>query len=264
MQGCAQVKPEIDGLRQRVAVLGEVLQGHQRLLEGGHRLAVGRARQRLGPRLPAVGHSLVPHLTPEGMVRQPVDLLGEPLRRQPFEGLDNAGVQRTPPLLEDSPIGYFVRQGVLEGVFQVREQVGLVEELGRLQMRQTHAQRLVRHLGNGLEQRQGHLCANHRRCLQQAFLLRRQAVDTRRQHRLHRGRHLDSRQGSGQTIGAALPDQHLGLDQRPHAFFQEKWIPPVRSTRSGVRGARLASLPSTAWSNASALAGGSGSSRSWV
>src|SRR5262249_56515167 len=89
----------------------------------------------LGPRWPAVGYGLVPDLTPEGVVRQPVNLLGEPLRRQPFEGVDNGGVQRAPPLLEDTPIGYFMRQGVLEGIFQVREQVCLVKELGRLQMR---------------------------------------------------------------------------------------------------------------------------------
>ena len=225
-QGITQVKPEIDGLRQRVLVLGEVLQGHQRLLEGGHCLAIGRAHHRLGPRLPAVGHGLVPHLAPVSMVRQSIDLLDEPLRRQPFEGCHNAGMERAPPLLEDTPIGHFVRQGVLEGVFQVREQARFVEELGRLQMRQAHAKRLVRHLGNGLEQRQGHLRADHRRRLQQALLLRRQPVDARREHRLHRGWHLHGGQGSGQTIGAALPHQHPGFDQRPHAFFQEKRIAP--------------------------------------
>ena len=108
-QGLLQVKPEIDGLCQRVAVLGEVMQGHQRLLEGGHRLAVGRARQRPGPGLPAVGHGLVPHLAPEGMVRQPVDLLGEPLWRQPVEGFDNAGIEHAPSILEQTPIGNLVR-----------------------------------------------------------------------------------------------------------------------------------------------------------
>ena len=65
-------------------------------------------------------------------------------------------------------------------------------------------QRLVRALGQRLKQRQGHLRANHCRRLQQAFLLRRQAVNTRRQHRLHRGRHLNTHQRLGQPIRAAL------------------------------------------------------------
>ena len=75
-QRTAQVEADIDGLLVPGAALRELLQGHQRLLEGGHRLAVGRARHRPGPRLPAVGHGLVPHLAPQGVVRQAIDLLG--------------------------------------------------------------------------------------------------------------------------------------------------------------------------------------------
>jgi hypothetical protein len=66
------------------------------------------------------------------VVRQEINLLGHPLWGEPFQGLDNAGVQRPPPLLEQTPIGHFVRQGVLEGVGQVREQAGLIEKLGGL------------------------------------------------------------------------------------------------------------------------------------
>ena len=44
----------------------------------------------------AEGDGLVPHLAPQGMVRQAFDLLGHPLGRQRLEGLDQARVQPPP------------------------------------------------------------------------------------------------------------------------------------------------------------------------
>ena len=49
----------------------------------------------------------------------------------------NLGMQDPPPLLEQTAVGHLVRQGVLEGVVLVGEEPCLVEELGRLQVRQT-------------------------------------------------------------------------------------------------------------------------------
>ena len=128
-------------------------------------------------------------------MRQAFHLLGQPLRGERLQGLDNTGVQHPPPLLEETAIGHLVRQGVLEGVLALGEEPRLVEELGRLEVRQTAMQVVFGQLGNGLQQRQGHLCADDRGGLEQALLLRRQPVDARRQDRLHRGRHLDRRQG---------------------------------------------------------------------
>ena len=71
----AQVEPQIDGLLVRVTTLGEMLQGQQRLFTARHRLAVGRVLGRLGTCEPAVHHGFVPHLAPQGMVRQAFDLL---------------------------------------------------------------------------------------------------------------------------------------------------------------------------------------------
>ena len=67
-------------------------EGCQGLLEVSHGLAVGRARQSLLPRLPAVRQGLVPHLAPQGMMRQPVDLLGYPVSDERLEGLNDPGV----------------------------------------------------------------------------------------------------------------------------------------------------------------------------
>ena len=67
------------------------------------------------------------------------------------------------------------------------EEPRLVEEFGGLQMSQARWSASSGSLGNGLQQRQGHLGANHGGGLEEGFLLRRQPVDARRQHRLHRG-----------------------------------------------------------------------------
>ena len=71
---------------------------------------------------------------------------------------------------------------------------------------------------------EGHLRADDRRGLQQPLLLRRQPVDARRQHRLHRGRHLDRRERLRQAIGAPLADQHLRLHQGADALLQEEGV----------------------------------------
>ena len=93
-------------------------EGAERLLEVPHRLAVGRPRQGLLPRLPAVRQGLVPHLPPQGMVGQAFDLLGQPVPGERLEGLDDAGMERPPPLLQETAVGHLVGEGVLEGVFR--------------------------------------------------------------------------------------------------------------------------------------------------
>ena len=198
------------------------------------------------------------------MVRQPFHLVGEPVGIVLFDGRHNAAMEQALPLAQQPPIGHLVRQGVLEGVRTLREQAGFVEELGGLQVRQAAVERLVGRVGNGLQQRPGHLRANHRGGLEQALLLRWEPVNTRRQHRLHRGGDLQALQRPGQAIGTALAHQDPGLHQGAHALSRKKGLPWVRAIRSCLRGARLGSSPSSAWSNSSALAGGSGSSRSCV
>src|SRR5262249_31198295 len=72
--------------------------------------------------------------------------------------------------------------------------------------------------------------------LEQALLLGRQPVDTRRQHRLHGGRDLDGRQDLPWAIGPRLTDQDSRLDQGAHALFQEERIPlGARNKQVGER-----------------------------
>jgi len=158
------------------------------------------------------------------MVRQPFDLLGHPVPDERLKGLDDAGMQHPPPLLQETPVGHLVREGVLEGVGMFWEEAGLVEEFRRLEVRQAPVQYRLGHLGNGLQQGQGDLRANNGSGLEKMFLLRRQAVDTRRQDGLHRGGYRQRRESVGEPIRTALAHQDVGLDQGAHTLFQEKRI----------------------------------------
>ena len=85
-------KAEIDGQPPGVAVLGQVRQGLEGLVEEDYRLAEGGAAVGPGPGLLTVRDDLVPHLAPQGMLRQEFDLLGYSVRRERLEGLDKARV----------------------------------------------------------------------------------------------------------------------------------------------------------------------------
>ena len=115
-------------------------------------------------------------------------------------------------------------QGVLEGEFALGEQPRLVEELGSLQVYKATVQVRLRHLGNSLQQGQGHLGADDRRGLEHVFLLGRQPVDTGCQHGLHRGGHLNVLEGLEEAIGTRRTDKHPGLDQGAYALLQKKRI----------------------------------------
>ena len=55
------------------------------------------------------------------MLGQPFSLLGQAVWIECFEGLNDPGMEYTPPLLEETPIGDLVGQGMLEGVFVLRD-----------------------------------------------------------------------------------------------------------------------------------------------
>ena len=141
-----------------------------------------------------------------------------------LQSFNDAGMQRPPSLLQQATVGDLVRQGVLEGVLAFREEACLIEELGRLEVREATMQNLLRQFGNGLQQRQGYLDADDRRGLEQALLLRRQAVDACRQHYLHRGRHLDRGYRLGQAAGTRRTDERPRLQQGADALLQEEGI----------------------------------------
>src|SRR5262249_21994889 len=113
-------------------------------------LSESRTRERLDTGLPTVRHGLVPDLAPQGMLGQPFHLLGQTVGIEPFTGFDDAGVEGMSPLLQKTTVGHLVGEGMLEGVFELGEEAGFVEELGGLQMAESAAQLRLGQLRNGL------------------------------------------------------------------------------------------------------------------
>src|SRR5258708_6551881 len=61
-------------------------------------------------------------------------------------------VQRPAPLLQQAAVRDLMRERMLERVLEIRKQPGLVEELGGLQAIEPATERLVREIGDRLEQ----------------------------------------------------------------------------------------------------------------
>ena len=79
-----------------------------------------------------IGRGLIPLLAAEGVMAQGLHVLGEAVREEPFDGVNDPGVDQAAPLLEEAPVGYLVRQGVLKRIFAFGEQPCLIEKLGGL------------------------------------------------------------------------------------------------------------------------------------
>src|SRR5215470_5485653 len=142
----SKVEAKIDGLFARLASLGEMPEGRQRLLEAAHRLPVRRTRTGLEAGLTQVGDGPFPHLTAHGMMREAFDVLGEPIRMGTFDRADDPGVKLLAPLFEQGAVGHFMRERVLEGVLGIREEPRLVEELRCLQPRESTLEVILGHL----------------------------------------------------------------------------------------------------------------------
>jgi hypothetical protein len=146
-EGNTEVEPQVDGLLLGVTRVGEMLEGGQGLLKSRDNLPVGRARIRLQTGLMAVGDGFLPHLAPERMRGEDFDLLGQPVSGECFERLHDAGMEGAPPFLKQAAVGHLVRQGVFEGVFPLRKQAGLIEQLGGLQVGQAALEHVLRRRG---------------------------------------------------------------------------------------------------------------------
>ena len=81
---------------------------------------------------------------------------------------------------------------MLEGVLDVGEQFRFVKKFRRLQSSEAGLQIVGRQLRDVLQQREGDIFADDGSSLQQALVLRLQAVDTSREHGLYAPRHLDA------------------------------------------------------------------------
>jgi hypothetical protein len=219
-----EVDVDVDGQLGRLRGLGEAAERPECLLEVGDGLAVGGPRHGAEPRLEERGDRLLPQLPAQGVMGQPLGLLGDALGRESLDGLGDVGVQGALPVVEQPAVRDVVGERVLERVLAVRKEPGLVEELRGLQVSQLGPHLGLRRVGNGQEQRHGHVLADDGSGLEQSLGLRRQAVDTRGQNGLNGGGDRQVLDGPGEPVGAALADEGRRLHQSPHTLLEEEGI----------------------------------------
>ena len=111
---------------------------------------------------------------------EPLGVLAEAIAMERFDRVDDPRVKLAPALLQQTLVCHLVSERVLERVLEIRIAPSLVEELGGLQVVESATERLVRDLGDRLEQRERHDLAEDGGRLQQTFVLRREPVDPRR------------------------------------------------------------------------------------
>src|SRR5262249_29848483 len=124
----AKAKAQIDGLLLSFASLRQTLKRRQRLVEGAGRLPVGRSGQSLVAGLTEVRDRLLPQLTPHRMVSQPLDVLRQSVGIRTLDGADDPCVQGLAPLVQQSAVGDFMGERVLEGVLRIRKEAWLVQD----------------------------------------------------------------------------------------------------------------------------------------
>jgi hypothetical protein len=78
-----------------------------------------------------------------------------------FDGFDDMRVQDAPPLLRETVVGHFLGEGVLESIGAIRKESGLVQELSGLEVGETSLQRRLGHPGNGLQEGDSDVFAEH-------------------------------------------------------------------------------------------------------
>src|SRR5262245_37084506 len=148
-QRVAQGQPDIDGLFQRRRRRREMAQRAQPLPEELRGLSVcGRSEGPLAGS-PQIDDRFVPDLSTKGVMGETIDVLGESLRVDSLDGLDDTGVEHTLSVLENTLIGDLMSQSVLEGVLHaVGQGTRFGEELRRLQTRQLPPELSVRYVGD--------------------------------------------------------------------------------------------------------------------
>jgi hypothetical protein len=107
-----------------------------------------------------IGDRLVPHFTSERMVGEALDFLFEPSGPELLDRPNDPRVEIASPIGEQTPVGHLVGQRVFEGVDELREQAGFVEELGVLQACEAGPELLVRAFADGLEECRRDVCSD--------------------------------------------------------------------------------------------------------
>ena len=172
-----ELEADLEGLVERGRAVRQRGEDAERLFEPGPGVPECRARGRFESGLPEVVHRLLSQLSPTGVMREPLDVLTEAIRVERLDRLDDPRMKLMAALLQQPAVRDVLGERVREGVLRARIEPGLVEELGRAQVVESATERLVRQVGNRLEQRERDVLADDGGGLQEMFVLREQPVE---------------------------------------------------------------------------------------
>ena len=108
---------------------------------------------------------------------------------QRFDGLDDPGVEDSPPLGWDVVVGHLVREYVFEGVFDIRAATRLLKELCGLKPSERGAKLVFADAGHSLDDRVRHILAHDRGDLDHLLVLGTEPADPAEEHLVDRVRH---------------------------------------------------------------------------
>ena len=181
-------------------------------------------------------HCLLLQLALDGVIGEPLDLLAQPVGVKLFYGIHDARVDFAATFVEHPTVGDVVGEGVLERILQVGKEPCRIEKFGSLQIVEQTAKLVLCQPANCVQEGEWDIVSNDRRLLQQVLLGGGQRVDTRGEHRLHRGRDLDARERPRKAVAAACALEHTSIDQRPHDLFDEERIPAGALHQEALQG----------------------------
>ena len=124
-------------------------------------------------------HCLLLQLTSNSVIREPLDLLAQPVGVNLFHGIHDARVDLAAAFVEHPTVRDVVGEGVLERILQVGKELCRVEEFGCLQIVEQAAKLVLCQPANRMQEREWDVVPNDGRLLQQVLVGGRQRVDTR-------------------------------------------------------------------------------------
>jgi hypothetical protein len=158
----SEPRADLERAARAVVVFGEMRQGDERLLAQARRFPIGPALPRPVAGLAQQARRQPPLLGPERMVRERLDLLLQPPRMYPLDGLDDPRVHRAAALQDEAGVGDLVSEGVLERVLGLGKEPRLVEKLCALEASETLLKRALLLAGDRRQQRVGNVLADGR------------------------------------------------------------------------------------------------------
>src|SRR5216683_4611901 len=181
-----------------------------------------------------------------------------------FHRPSRALMQKLAALDQQGVVGDLLRQRMLECVLNPRERWLFIDELACLQIGKHSFQLRPRRGGNPPNQVKRRLLAHHRQCLQQIFLLRGQAVDTRAARIPCTVGGRCSCESGRVALTAPLRTRAPSSNNARTISSIKNGLPSVRSSINRLNGASSAASPSSVETISAALSRASASNRNCV